>query len=356
MKKILIFGTGKHCSEYTAFSEPPNWGGHIIVGYLDNDERKWDKEKRIFPPNTLYELEYDYVVIATLAYALDVYRQLLSMECPVYKIAILGRTNKIYPLIDNDRSKLKVLNETQTLDLLLSDPKSFYRFGDGEIDIITGHSIPFQKYDPKLADLLLQALIYQGKNVYIGLHKGFLDYDVLNIDQKSHQSNREKKEAFWMNTTYRGFMQDYCSKDVTYISAAFNQRYFYIKESEMTLWFEKVKKLFANRRMVVFLGEGIRKKLQYDVFDLAEDVTYVEGPSKDAFDQYDTIKEEAKQHGKDKLLCFILGPASKVLVYELAQEGYIAWDLGHLPKDYNSFMLHLKKTENARSDFYAPDC
>lgn len=238
--------------------------------------------------------------------------------------------------------------------MLLSNPKSFYRFGDGEFDIITGHSIPFQKYDPKLANLLFQALIYKGENVYIGLYKEYFDFDVLNI--KEIQNDKEKRYDLCMYTMYKRYVQNHCSEDMTYINTGFNQRYFYMKESEMRLWFKTIKQLFMNRKIVVFLGEGIRKKLKYNGFEMADDVIYVEGPSKDAFDEYDKIKEEAKQYGKDRLLCFVLGPTSKVLVYELAQEGYMAWDIGHLPKDYNSYMLRLKRDENTRFDFYAPDC
>lgn len=52
---------------------------------------------------------------------------------------------------------------------------------------------------------------------------------------------------------------------------------------------------------------------------------------------------------------FALGPVSKLLVYDLKELGYLAWDVGHIFKDYDSYMKKTPKNENSIKRFYAPD-
>ena len=58
---------------------------------------------------------------------------------------------------------------------------------------------------------------------------------------------------------------------------------------------------------------------------------------------------------KDYLICIILGMTAKVLVAELTDMGYMAWDVGHLAKDYDVFMRKVEKTEDNRAEFWKPD-
>ena len=82
---------------------------------------------------------------------------------------------------------------------------------------------------------------------------------------------------------------------------------------------------------------------------------YEAGPAKNAFNEYSNLLERALHYQKDYLLCFILGQASKVLVYELSNRGYYAWDIGHLAKDYNSYMTREERTVQNIQKFYAPN-
>ena len=43
---------------------------------------------------------------------------------------------------------IKVLNKETTLQILLEDHNSLIRFGDGELVLIRGASIPYQDYQP----------------------------------------------------------------------------------------------------------------------------------------------------------------------------------------------------------------
>ncbi|WP_248298289.1 GT-D fold domain-containing glycosyltransferase [Streptococcus iniae] len=54
--------------------------------------------------------------------------------------------------------KIKVYPILESLDFIIDNNASVARFGDGEIDIMSGHSIPYQTYDEALAGQLRDIL------------------------------------------------------------------------------------------------------------------------------------------------------------------------------------------------------
>lgn len=54
---------------------------------------------------------------------------------------------------------LKICSIEETIEKLLKNPKSFCRFGDGEVFIMMGGNISFQKYNRALADSLKKLLV-----------------------------------------------------------------------------------------------------------------------------------------------------------------------------------------------------
>lgn len=63
--------------------------------------------------------------------------------------------------------KPKVYSRDESLSILEREPKSFARMGEGEIDIIEGRYIPFQKYDPLLGEKMLKLLTTKRDDVYV---------------------------------------------------------------------------------------------------------------------------------------------------------------------------------------------
>ena len=76
---------------------------------------------------------------------------------------------------------IKVLNKKTTLQILLEDHNSLIRFGDGELDLIRGASIPYQDYQPELAGSLKELLL-EGSNrrLLVGLSDVFEKLDRYN--------------------------------------------------------------------------------------------------------------------------------------------------------------------------------
>lgn len=255
-----------------------------------------------------------------------------------------------YEVLDPDDEVVipKILSPEKTLKLLLEQPKSFARFGDGEVALIRGESISFQEYDPKLADAMMEIIGSDSDDLYVGINYGYF--------HTSRHMNLFNRKFYMLNIKpVRDFLLKNCNCNRTYIAAGFNQMYMISDDGDLEQYYSQIKNLFKDRDLVIFAGKGIFDSLDYDVFELAASKEYLWGPNKNAFSQYDEIFEKALTYGKDKTLCFILGPASKVLVYNLAKRGYTAWDIGHMAKDYDYFCRKQEKSEQQITEFYSPD-
>ena len=80
-----------------------------------------------------------------------------------------------------------------------------------------------------------------------------------------------------------------------------------------------------------------------DLLDNAKTIKRILGPSKQAFDKYDEILEEAKKTDKSSLILLALGPAATCLAYDLHKLGFQAVDIGHVDVEYEWYRMKAKK-------------
>lgn len=247
-----------------------------------------------------------------------------------------------------DKYDFKILNYDETVNTLLNHPMSFCRFGDGEIDLIHGQSIPFQQYDKKLVAIMKNILSTNIPNMYVGINYNYFH---------STKNMTEQTRRYYLVAAkkYRDWLNENACKDRTYIAAGFNATYVSFTNFDFDSYYIKLKNLFKDRDIVVFVGKNILSKLQYDIFEDAKSKTIEQGPRLNAFSVYNEVLNKARQYGKDRTLCFILGPASKALVYQLTLEGYMAWDIGHMAKDYDAYMNKINKNPENIIKFFSPD-
>lgn len=196
---------------------------------------------------------------------------------------------------------------------------------------------------------MINILKEDNPNYYVGIL-----YSLFNINL---DIMHEPSKVFNVLNGYdqRKFLLDTCSRNHTYIAAEFNQLYENLKDFDFESYYEKIKKLFIGRDFVVCCGEGVFKKINYNLFDYANSVEYVYGPSTNAWLKYDELYNKMKTYPKDKVLCFILGPTSKILTVNLTQDGYMCWDLGHLIKDYDYYMKKVPIDLDVHKTFYGND-
>ena len=246
--------------------------------------------------------------------------------------------------------RLTILNEKETIRKLKEEPKSYARFGDGEIGIIQGRDMPFQNYYPELANKMVDILRKKRENLYVGLNASYFQSPV---------KYREKNRKFYRQngTAYRRFFVDVCDPDNTYLDAGSMGGYFKQKDDfDLDAQYREIRSLFENKKIAVVCGEGILDKLEYDLFDLCSEKITIGAPKVNAFASYNDIVDRIKKEvPKDYVVCIILGMTATVLAADLADEGYIAWDIGHAPKEYDYYMRGVEKTDEVIEKFFAPD-
>ena len=245
---------------------------------------------------------------------------------------------------------LKVLDSEQTIAMLQNYPKSFTRYGDGEIHIMQGLDQPFQKYDPVLAEKMRNILRTKRDDVYVGINHAYYE---------SPNEFAERNRRFYrINATrYRRFFAEHCHPEGLYLDAAcFGAYYRYDDTFDYEAHYNRIKALFRGKKIAIVSGEGVFEKLEFNVFEEAADQIIVHGPRIHAFGEYDALLDKIEREvPKDYLVCVILGQTATVLAYDLTDKGYMSWDVGHIAKDYDAYMKKTEKTTKNMDAFWAPD-
>ena len=246
--------------------------------------------------------------------------------------------------------QMKIFSSRETIELLRKEPRSFARFGDGEIEVMKGGSAVFQDYDPLLAEKLKEVLSCPREDLYVGLNAAYFS---------SPFGFAERNRRFYRlhGQEYRRFFLSSCDLEARYLDAGcFTAYYRYNDCFDYRKHYESVKGLFDGRRIVLVAGEGVLEKLQYNIFSDAIVKKRISAPSKNAFSEYqDIIKRVSDVASADDLVCLVLGVAATVLAADLSKLGYVAWDIGHVAKDYDAYMRNMAKTEANMNDFWAAD-
>jgi glycosyltransferase family protein len=259
--------------------------------------------------------------------------------------------NIVYELPDhlNLIKKPRIKNIEQTIDTLLATKASMCRFGDGELNLMNGKKIKFQKYDAKLSQRLKDICMSQNENVLIGINYLYYYPELNKLPEFS-------KHLYRVSSNYlRGVQDQYLVEGKQYYSGHLTQVYTTYNEYDFEAYFNKLKLLWNERNVTLICGDRVFNHIQYNIFDNAKKVDYVYAPSMDAFDGYDRLLTNAKTVDKDNLIIIILGPTAKPLAYDLALEGYQALDFGHIAKDYDAYRKKIENTKEHVIQFFLPD-
>lgn len=243
--------------------------------------------------------------------------------------------------------KLRILNTDETLALMENEKISFLRYGDGEIAIMQGNSIPFQEYDPKLARRLRKLL---GTNVD-GLRIGIPYYYMHPVKQLNDFTAKFAGAL----AVQRRFLCKNCRKDMVYVDTCITQVYQTYEKYDFKRYYRRMQNLLGGRHVTIVCGEGVFDKLEYRAYDVCKSVEFVTAPSMNAFADYDRLLKEVLKTSRKRLVCIVLGPTAKVLACDLHKKGYQAWDMGHYFKDYDAYMRRKPRTASAIAQFYKPD-
>lgn len=243
----------------------------------------------------------------------------------------------------------KVKTVQETIECLINTKKSVIRFGDGELELIKGNSIPFQKSSKQLSDRLKEVLSSTNENILIGLpHFIYSNKDNL----------QEISKNFWRvnGKSFRDTIAKYINIDNIYYASEFTIAFSAYKNFDVSKYFEDLKKIWQDKNITIICGSTVFDKIEHNIFENAKSIEFIHAPSKNAFDKYDEILKSCLAIDKDRLLITILGPTAKILAYDLTNNGYRALDLGHIAKAYD---WYCKKKDTLQMkdaiDFFSPD-
>lgn len=231
-----------------------------------------------------------------------------------------------------EEQQISVLSIDQSLDYLLEKGASVVRFGDGEMDLIAGRSIPYQDFDPELSSRLREMMSMKtDEHMMICLPDVFRGLERYSIDAQN----------FW-KAHLQHHLADYLEicRSTWYGSTFISRPYIDLEDKTPSAgYFAKLKKLWQDKDLLIVEGLTSRSGVGNDLFDGAKSIKRIICPSRNAYSKLEAIKQAVREHVDNRLILIMLGPTAKVLVYDLVQEGYRALDIGHIDSEYEWFQM-----------------
>ncbi len=235
-------------------------------------------------------------------------------------------------LAEPEERQISVLSIDQSLDYLLEKGASVVRFGDGEMDLIAGRSIPYQEFDPELSARLREMMAMESnERLMICLSDVFTGLERYSIDAQN----------FW-KAHLQHHLADYLEicRATWYGSTFISRPYIDLEDKTQSAgYFAKLKKVWQDKDLLIVEGLTSRSGVGNDLFDGAKSIKRIICPSRNAYSKLEAIKQAVREHADNRLILTMLGPTAKVLVYDLVQEGYRALDIGHIDSEYEWFQM-----------------
>lgn len=252
-------------------------------------------------------------------------------------MTFLPITNMVYngkeQALEAATKKIKVMDMQETLAYIRDKEISIARFGDGEVDIMTGRSIPYQDYNDKLAEKLKEIVtIPDNEKLLVCLPDVF--------ERRERYTN--ECNSFWNAhlDQYKDFYQKILSGAKHYGSTFLSRPYIDLADkSPSGKHFQNLKDFFADKNILIVEGVYSRSGMGNDLFQRAKSVERIICPSRNAYGKYEKILDAIRRHGSNKLILLMLGPTAKVLACDLAFEGYWAVDIGHIDSEYEWYKM-----------------
>lgn len=261
-------------------------------------------------------------------------QRLYSSEHPERMLADLQKliNNEI---LGKQLDPIQVKGIDETLDYIIENKSSLVRFGDGEINMLAGHSIPYQNYDEELVSTMRDIIGQESREeLVVCLPDAFTD----------RFRFTSWAIPFWKDHMdhYMDFYRELCSNS-WYGSTFVSRPYIDFEDkSQAKSQFEKLKSIWKNRDLLIVEGATSRSGVGNDLFDKANSIKRIICPSHSAFSRVHEIEQEIEKHAAGRLILCMLGPTAKVLAYHLSQKGYQVLDIGHIDSEYEWMKMGAK--------------
>jgi len=170
--------------------------------------------------------------------------------------------------------------------------RGFIRFGDGEYQLIRGLGIAFQKASGALSTDLAAAL-HNEKNLDVDIAIDVFSYNEIRA-MKLH-----KRVSFF---PWSFFFIKECRSGEPYLYTKFTMPYFLFRRNggsrgAVEGYIRKFNKLFEDKKVTLFIGEGIYKKIRFLPFEKSLDVAVEKCPSSNSYEAFQDILSRAREYG-----------------------------------------------------------
>lgn len=365
--RVYFWGTGKGCQKALS-----NCIKDIeIKGFIDNNPKqqgKYFQGKPIINFRDIQE-EYDYIIVTVMKYDAVLY-QLEKNEVDMdrvicyfdssereekigiffdikgWKIAILeNRIDELERIVDvrfrnmkyeiadgikDGKYRFPIIHSAEAaVERIVNDKCSMIRFGDGEFEMMAGNQrAPFQDYNQELSERLREVIEADAENVLIGIADNYGDLSIYS-DETADGIRK------YMTDEVRAFHLSVLHPDRVYYNAYMFKCYFPYRDKRGTQKrIDLIKRIWDQRDVVLVEGRETRTSQGNDLLDNARSIRRILCPTKNAFAYYNEILEAVQKVPKESLILCALGPAAKVLAYDLVLCGYQVIDIGQIDMDY----------------------
>lgn len=244
--------------------------------------------------------------------------------------------DSFYRVVDFFYSKCnkapQIASIEDTISYILQEKCSVSRLGDGEIKLVAGKDLGFQKDSVELKQRIIEVLSHPIANHIVCLPDIFQCLDLYVPDASSHW----KRHLSY----YRKYWYRYINKNQLFFNAFISRCYMMFKDKSNALThFQHLKKLWDKRDVIIVEGEKSRLGVGNDLFDNVKSIKRILGPNVEAFQYYQKIFQAINQYPQSHLILLALGPTATVLAYDLAKKGYQAIDIGHVDIEYEWYNM-----------------
>ncbi|MDR1733685.1 MAG: GT-D fold domain-containing protein [Oscillospiraceae bacterium] len=225
----------------------------------------------------------------------------------------------------------------ESLRRLVAGNCSMARFGDGEIMLLAGRNLAFQRVHPELLLKLRSILRGSQPGLLVGITTAFCPKEFQTLTPEARGCWQNHSAAFaraWSRNTLRGHVYDNSCVSRIYIDT--QDRDYAAKM--ISLW----RRVWKDRDVVIIEGLQTHFGAGNDLLDGAKSIRRILCPSANAYSAYNRIKTLAATIEKDALVLIALGPTATVLAADLHALGYRAIDIGHLDIEYEWYLAGAK--------------
>lgn len=214
---------------------------------------------------------------------------------------------------------INFLTPEETFNHIIDRNCSLVRFGDGEFAYIHGAGVYFndwhQTYNKDLQQGLLRVLSSQSSSLLICLPGTYLT---------KTKEELHGEYVFWIHA--KMILHKYLNSKQVYGSS-----FTFYPTINTNLDYVKLKKYFEGKHIIIITSNTSR----FETIKLGITTHLIESPKSNSWSDLPNLKATLfkmvtdNNLPKEKILVMVsMGPAAKVMVYDLAQEGFTAWDAG----------------------------